>query len=412
MARLLRERTTGDGIELSRNVAFWGLAVILGLLLFASSAPSPLYIVYQQQWDFSEIILTSVFAIYALTLLATLVFAGSVSDHIGRRPTLLVALGVELVAMVAFAEAQSVVWLFAARGLQGVATGVAMGAISAALLDLQPDDKPRLGALLGVAAPLAGLAAGALSTGLLVEYGPAPTQLVYWLLFAGVAGAVVFATAIPEPVDGDGRWLESIRPQIAVPDSMRVAFIATLPCLIATWALGGLVLSLSPSLTATSLGHPSNVAGALPIFIMTGISAVTSVRLRNTHARTTAQGGLAALIAGVALTLAGLATDSTLVFLAGSGIAGLGFGPAFAGAFRALSTQAPVDQRGAFVSAILAVAYIAFSLPAVAAGIAVTQLGLEQATNIYGIALIVLASVALALSGRLQDPQNAVPAPA
>lgn len=144
--------------RVGRTTAFWGLAATLGLLLFASSAPSPLYVVYQREFGF-EITLTSVFAVYAVALLASLVLAGSVSDHVGRRPTLAVALVIEIVGMLAFAEAGSVAWLFAARTLQGLATGIAMGAISAALLDLQPTGRARLGALMGVVAPLSGLAA-------------------------------------------------------------------------------------------------------------------------------------------------------------------------------------------------------------------------------------------------------------
>jgi MFS family permease len=398
--------------RIPRPVAFWGVAAILSLLLFASSAPSPLYVVYQAEWDFSAITLTSVFAIYALALLATLLTAGSVSDHIGRKPTLIVALILEIVAMVGFAEAQDVVWLFAARALQGVATGIAMGTITAALLDLQPPTDERLGAVVGVAAPMSGLATGALATGLLVQYGPDPTHLVYWLLVGMFALAIPFAAAIPETVRGDGRWVRSLRPRIAVPSELRVAFIATIPCMVACWALGGLVLSLGPSLTVSVLGNDSHLAAGLPIFIMAGISAIASVRLRESHARATAQGGLAALIAGVVVVLAALALSSTALFLVGSAVAGLGFGPAFSGAFRALSTQAPPEQRGSFVSAILTVAYLAFSLPAVAAGAAVTQIGLEETAMVYGVALLVLAGLALVLSRQLQDPQSAVPQPA
>ena len=391
---------------LSDRAAFWSLALILALLLFASSAPSPLYIVYQAQFGFSAITLTSIFAVYALGLLASLVIAGSVSDHVGRRPTLLLALVIEMVGMLLFAEAQSVAWLFAARTLQGVATGIAMGAISAALLDLQPAERPRLGALLGVAAPLGGLAVGALAAGLFVQYGPDPTHLVFWLLFGAFALALLVAAAMPETVPRGGAWAHSLRPTVGVPQHLRIAFVATIPTLMASWALGGLVLSLGPSLTAGELGNTSHVAGGLPIFIMTGISSLASVWLRDTHARSTARGGLAALIAGVGLALIGLDSGSLAVFLTGAAVAGLGFGPAFAGAFRALSNLAPADQRASLVSAILVVSYLAFSLPAVAAGIAVTQFGLHDTANVYGIVLIVVAAAALALSGQLQDPQS------
>ncbi len=388
-----------------RGFAFWGLSVTLGIFLFASSVPSPLYVVYQREFGFSDVTLTSVFAIYALALLATLVVAGSVSDHAGRRPALFVALAIEVVAMLAFAEAQSVEWLFAARILQGVATGIAMGAVTAALLDLQPP-RGELGALMGVAAPLTGLAAGALAAGLLVDYGPDPTHFIFWLLVVSFALAVLFSLTIPEPVDGDGRWRQSLRPAIAVPESLRGAFIATIPCLVATWALGGLVLSLGPSLTSTVLGQNSHVVGGLPIFVMAGISAIMSVRVRNADAHATAKGGLAALIAGVAVVLAGIAFDSIAVFLIGGAIAGLGFGPSFAGAFRALTSRAPEDHKAAFVSAILAVSYLSFSVPAVVAGVAITRFGLEGTTYVYGAFLMVLAAVALILTGRLADAQE------
>jgi MFS family permease len=397
---------SSSAVTLGRGGAFWSLAVILGLLLFASSAPSPLYVVYQAEWGFSAITLTSVFAVYAVGLLAALVVAGSVSDHAGRRPTLLIALAIEIAGMLLFAEAQSVAWLFAARTLQGVATGIAMGAISAALLDLQPASSPRLGALLGVAAPLTGLAAGALGAGLLVQHGPDPTRLVYWLLLGAFAVAIFVAAAIPETVRRDGPWLHALRPSIAVPASLRVAFVATIPCLMASWALGGLVLSLGPSLTASVLGNTSHLAGGLPIFIMAGVSALASVWLRDAHARSTARGGLAALIVGIAITLLSLHLGSLALFLAGAATAGLGFGPAFAGAFRALSNRAPVDQRAGLVSAILAVSYLAFSLPAVAAGAAVTQIGLHETADVYGAVLIVVAALALALSRQLQDPHS------
>ncbi len=399
-------------VALGRTTSFWLLAATLCLLLFASSAPSPLYVVYQAEWSFSAITLTSVFAVYALALLASLVTAGSVSDHVGRRPTLLLALVIELGGMLLFAEARGVGWLFAARIVQGVATGIAMGTITASLIDLEPGRRPRLGATIGVAAPLAGLALGALAAGLLVQYGPDPTRLIFWLLAAAFVLAILVALAVPETVEHRGPWAHSLKPRLSIPPAVRGDFVRALPCLIATWALGGLILSLGPSVTAGVLGNTSHVIGALPIFIMAGISAIASVRLREAHPKTTAQAGLTALAIGVALALVAIADRSTGLFLLATAVVGLGFGPAFAGAFRTLAAQAPIDHRAGLVSSILAVAYLAFSLPAVAAGVAVTQLGLRQTTEIYGAVLIVVAVIALALSRQLRDPPPvALPTP-
>jgi MFS family permease len=391
-------------MRLRTETAFWALAAILAAFLFASSVPSPLYVVYQDEWGFSDITLTSVFAVYAIALLAALLVFGSISDHVGRRPTLIAALALEIVAMLAFAGANGVEWLFAARTVQGIATGIAMGAISAALLDLQPAAKPWLGALMGAVAPLSGLALGALTAGLLVDHGPDPTRFVFWLVVAGFVVAVLAVLAIPETVRADGAWRSALRPQVAVPRGMRSSFVAAVPCLAATWALGGLILSLAGSLTAGVLGETSHLSGGLPIFVMAGISALASIRLRAVAPRTTARGGLAATIAGVGIALAAIAAESNALFLIGCAIAGLGFGPAFAGVFRALSLRAPADQRAALLSAIFVVSYLAFSVPAIAAGAAVPSLGLQETAEIYGAALIATAAVALALSGGLDGP--------
>lgn len=378
------------------------LAFTLAAFLFASSAPSPLYVVYQAQWDFSAVTLTAVFAVYAVALLATLLVFGSISDHVGRRPALLVALLVEIVAMFAFVFSGGVGVLIAARALQGLATGIAMGAVSAALLDLQPSSRPNLGALIGVVAPMSGLATGALATGLLVEFGPAPTTLVFWLLLAAFFVAGLGALAIPETVEANAAWRQSLRPRIGVPPHMRAAFAAALPCLAATWALGGLILALGPSITATVFGNDSHVVGGLPIFLMAGISAVASVRVRDVSARLTAQAGLGALIAGISVALVALGTESGPLFLVAAAICGLGFGPAFGGIFRVLTSLAPPDRRAELVSSVLAVSYLAFAVPAVVAGVAVDQIGLAETAEIYGAALIVIAALALLLTGRLE----------
>jgi MFS family permease len=388
-----------------------GFAVLFGtftLLAFASSAPSPLYVMWQRQWDFSAITLTSVFAVYAVALLGALLVAGALSDHLGRRPVLLMALGIELVAMLGFAEARGVSWLFAARVLQGVATGMAMGALSAALLDLQPDEKPWLGALAGVVAPMTGIATGALATGLLLDHAPSPTKFVFWLLIAGFVLAAGLALLVPETVENDGRWRGALVPRIGVPDAVRPAFVRSLPSLGATWALGGMVLSIGPSLTAGVLGAATHVSGGLPIFVMAGISAVASIRTRAVRPRTVARFGLVALIVGIAMVVAALGFGSDLLFLAGAAVAGLGFGPGFGGVFRLLTDLAPAERRAEVVSSVLTVSYLAFSVPAIIAGIAVTQVGLRETAEVYGVVLIALASLALVLSGALDDDHEIV----
>src|SRR5712691_7424825 len=182
-------------------------------------------------WHFSSITLTAIFGVYALALLTALLTRGRLSDHLGRRPV------VQIVSMVAFISARGVGMLFAARVLQGLGTGLATGALSAWLLDLQPSDHPGLGSLVVSVAPVAGLAAGALGSGLLVQYGPDPLHLVFSLLCAVFALALATMPLIADVAQRTPGWLQSMRPQIGVPPAARSLFAALAPALIATWAL-------------------------------------------------------------------------------------------------------------------------------------------------------------------------------
>lgn len=382
--------------RLSKGVAFWLVGGVMGFLLFASSAPSPMYVIYQNRWHFSAITLTSVFAVYALAVLAALMIFGSLSDHVGRRPVLVGSLLVELVAMAVFAGAQGVGWLFVARALQGLATGAATSAISAALIDLQPERNPKLGALVNTISPTVGMAVGALAAGALVAYAPAPTVLTYLLLVGVFALAVLGTLAMPEPVapTNDG-WRRALRPRrVGVPASMRSTFAVTSTSIIAVWAIGGLYLSLGPSLAAGLLHTQSHLVGGLVIFVLTGAGAAAQLGLSRWGARRAMLTGSIALILGLALMNYSLSAVSTVVFFAGTILMGLGFGIAFMGAFRTLVTLAAPEHRAGVISAIYVVAYLAMSVPAIVAGLAVPHLGLRTTTLIFSAVVAALATLA------------------
>jgi MFS family permease len=192
------------------------VAGVLFLLLFASAAASPLYDVYQAQWRFSATTLTAVFAVYVLVLLLTLLVFGSLSDYLGRRRVMAVALAAGAGACGLFLAAHGVGLLFAARALQGAAVGTATSAAGAALIDLQPDRSGR-GPVVTSAAVLLGLGVGGLGTSALVQYAPAPTHLVWWLLLGASAAAAVAVLAIPETTPGRAGVLAALRPRVSWP---------------------------------------------------------------------------------------------------------------------------------------------------------------------------------------------------
>src|SRR6478752_1844182 len=183
---------------LSPPIAYGLAGAIIGLALFASGTPSPLYGIYRELWGFSPLVLTLVYATYAFGVLAALLLAGRVSDDVGRRPVLLVALGTLMGATVLFMLADSVIWLFVARGVQGLATGAALGAASAALLDLHPRRDPAGVGLTNGVVSAGGLGLGVLVSAALVEYAPAPRVLPYVALFVLFAIAAAADSAVAE----------------------------------------------------------------------------------------------------------------------------------------------------------------------------------------------------------------------
>src|SRR5256884_6914274 len=308
--------------------SFWLLATVLAFMLFAASAPSPLYVVYQAMWHFSSLTLTAIFGVYALALLAALLTTGRLSDHLGRRPVVLLALVVQIASMAAFIGARDVGMLFAARVLQGSGTGLATGALSAWLLDLQPSDHPGLGSLVVSVAPVAGLAAGALGSGLLVQYGPDPLHLVFSLLCAVFALALATMPLIADVAQRTPGWLQSMRPQIGVPPAARSLFAALAPALIATWALAGLYLSLRPSLALSLLKSDSYLAGAGVIVALMGAVAVAATIVRAPDAGVIVIRASLVLVVGVGITELAVVLGSAGGLYAGRGLRGPGLRPA------------------------------------------------------------------------------------
>jgi MFS family permease len=380
---------------LPRAGGFWLAAGVLFLLFFAAAAPSPLYGVYQAQWRFSATTLTAVFAVYALLLLVTLLVFGSVSDYLGRRPAILAGLAMTAAACGLFLAAHGVGLLFAARALQGAAVGTAVSALGAALIDLQPEGS-RIAPVVTTAASMLGLAAGGLGTSVLVQYGPAPARLVWWLLLGVSLVAAAAVLAMPETAPGRPGVLASLRPRVAVPRQARGTFAVALPCLIAVWMLSGFYLSLGPSLAAQVLGSLDLLWGGLVIFLVAGIGAAASVVFRGVSGPAAMLAGCLALIVGAVVTLAAIEMTSAAAFLAGTAVAGAGFGTAMLGTFRTVSALAAAGQRASLIAAYFLASYVAFSIPVVAAGVATTHFGLHPTALVYCAVIAVLAALAAA----------------
>lgn len=384
--------------------AFAGAALTFAALYLAAGAPTPLLVIFQQEWGFAPWVLTVAFATYAIGLLAALLVVGSLSDYTGRRPVLIAALAVELLAMLMFVFASSIGWVIAARAVQGIATGAATSAFAASIVEHAPADYKRLGTIIGSVAPAGGLGLGALLTGAAVQFTRHASLIVFAALAVIMAaGAVVTAlsaeTAAPRP--GAAR---SLIPQVVVPRAARRQFIAAVPVQLAAWMLAGLFMGLVPTIIEDLFRLHSGLLNGATAFVEPEAAAVAGFFLgRFTPRRTTLIGGVS-ILAGTALILGGVAAGILPLLWLGGVIGGVGFGASFSGAVRAITPLAEMPQRAGLFAAVYLVAYLSFGVPAIIAGLLVAPAGLLATVLGYGVAIILAASAGLA--AQLRNTRN------
>jgi MFS family permease len=380
-----------SSIRLSATAAFYLQASIVLFFLAGSSAPTPLYAVYQAAWAFTPITIAIVFGVYALAVLGALLTLGTLSDHIGRRPLLLAATLLQAAAMLVFMHAGSVSALLLARVVQGISTGAAMGTLGAGMLDLDREK----GTLANAIAPMTGTALGGIGSGLLVQFLPAPTQLIYEVLCAIFVVQALGVVFMHESTQRKPGALASLRPQFRLPPAVREALFVATPVLIATWALAGFYGSLGPTLVRRLVGGSSPALGGLALFVLAGSGALNVLYMHARQPRTLMISGTSALALGVAITLVAIDRMSVSTFFLGTAIAGMGFGAGFQGAIRTVIPLATPQERAGVLSIVYLIAYLAMGLPAVLAGVGVVYgAGLLPTASQYGAVVIALAGFA------------------
>lgn len=378
--------TASAPISSARRLAPSYYAATSTLFLAASSAPTPLYPLYQHAFNFSPVLITIIFAVYAFSLLAALLVVGSLSDHLGRRPVIFASILLNMVATALFLMAEGPDWLIAARIVQGFATGTAVSSVGAALVDLDPIR----GSITNSLAPLAGMAIGALGTSLLIQFAPAPTVLVYIVTLVLLALQAVLLWLVPETTTRRAGLLASLKPQIAVPQQVRRTLLALTPINVAVWALAGFYLSLVPSVVRATTGSVAPLVGGSVVAALTISGAAAVFLLRKKSAATIMRFGIPSMTFGILTVVAGMHTAQVSILAVGTLVAGAGFGATFLGTVRSIMPLAKPDERAGLLSAYYIQSYLAFSVPAILAGFLSKALGFAAAADIYVAAILVL----------------------
>lgn len=389
-----------------RSIVTFGVVIASISVAFGAGAGSPLFVLYQREWGFPAWQLTTAFTVYAVTLLTTLLVAGSVSDHIGRRPVLVGAMFLLLVTSVLFLAADNIGWIIAARAVQGMATGAATSTFAAAIIELASPRHRSGMTVLTSAAPVGGLALGALLAGVAVQNSAHPTAVVFIGLAVVLVYGVVSVSAAPETADRHPGVLATLRPRLSVIRPARGWFWSLVPLIAAGWMFSGLFLGLAPSFDNSVFGIQNAAVNGAIVAIQPMAAALAGIAFGRLPAERATRVGALLIFVGAVLAVVGIAAETLPLVAVGALLGGSGQGAAFGSSLRILGPLADNASRGGLFAAVYLVAYTAYGAPVLLAGIASTFVALTTTVVVYGIVVALLgatAAVSLTMRARRTD---------
>jgi MFS family permease len=397
------------------SFGFWVAAVAFLVNMGFSAAPTPLYVLYQRRDHFSTIMITVVFAAYAVGVMASLFFGGHLSDWIGRKRVFVPALLVNVLSGLIFIFAPSLPGLLVARVVCGVSVGLTTATATAYLGELHLETltgehrSPRRAQIVATAANLGGIGVGPLVAGLLAQFAPQPLRLPYIVFGAVLVMLAVLVALSPETADRP-EPAPRYRPQrIAVPAQARRMFFAATATGLAAFAVYGVFTSLAPSFLAGTLHQTSHAVAGAVAFTAFAAGAIAQIALSRVGLRATLRTGVLLLLPGLALMTVGMWLPDLATFVIGGALAGAGSGLSFRAAIAAVASTAAPESRAEVLAGFFLGAYVGLSVPVVGLGVA-TQYVSARAAMVVFVLLVAAAVVGCARIVQVESERNAVTA--
>ncbi|XHB99116.1 MFS transporter [Nitratireductor sp. ac15] len=369
---------------MSRNMSACLLAAGLFTVTFAVNLQAPLYDAYAAESDVGATAVTAAFAAYVGGLMPTLLLLGGLSDRIGRRGPIALALILGAVATALLVQVPSWTSLVVARFLLGIGTALATTSGAAYMTEILGQDRAKGGALVVTSATSLGFGGGALATGIsLGLQGPTLLPASYIVLFVAAPVLAVIALGLPRvdsakpvsllrlPVFPSGTWVFGAAMALA-------------------WSTTGMTIAVVPlELAANDLGGWTGLVIFLAIFV--GFLCQPIAR-RMTNGDALALGfvliplGFLVLLAGVFFKVLAFVLAGTCITSAAS------YGFTYLAALAEVSLRAP-DDRARATAGLFVYAYFGFSLPVIASGALADMLGLFLAMVIFATLQIAVTAI-------------------
>jgi MFS family permease len=397
--------------RLTRPVGFWAVAVSVLCVSAFSTAPSSLYGLYVQRDHLSSLVITVVYAVYAVGIVVSLLLAGHTSDWYGRRVVLLPALVLGAVAAAIFVFWKSLPGLLVGRVLTGVAIGVTVATATAYLTDLDAGPTSvgsRRASIVAVVSNLGGLALGPLIAGLLAHFAGDALTLPYIVFFCTLAASTVGVYFTPEG-HPPRRPLPHYAPQrLKIPSSGRGAFVASVTGAFTGFAVSGLFVALTGTFLAELVHNSSPDLIGLTVFLTFGSGAVTQLLTSAWPPHRLFRLGVGPILAGLALLVVSAWTSppSLTLFLVSGVIAGVGVGAVFRANLATVISVSNADDRAGAVATVYTAGYGGVSIPVIGVALVLEHVSPRVTLLIFGIATAagIVAAAPVLVRANLVEP--------
>jgi MFS family permease len=383
--------------ELHGRAAIASVAAMIGVLFAGSTLLTPLYVIYQQHFGFSRIVLTLIYAAYVVGNLLALLFFGRLSDEIGRRPIALIAMAIAIVSALTFLFAGDMAALYLGRILSGLGVGIGAGTGTAWLAELTEAEDKSSAATIATSTNFVGLALGPLVAGTLADHASAPLSLPFVVYLMAVLAAALFVWFTPETVSrrraqGNSSFL---RPRLSVPRNIRVRFVAPAVTGFGAMALVGFFAAVSPSVLAEELHETSHMAAGALFFELASIAAAAIVVTRHVPSRTSMLSALVLMIPGVGLIALAQIEVSLALMIIATALIGAAAALGYRGSLQVVNEIAPGDRRAEVVSSFFVACFTGNALPVIGIGVLSTLAGAIAASLTFGVMITFFALFAL-----------------
>jgi MFS family permease len=388
----------------------WVATIAVAALYIGSTVLTPLYPIYRSAFGISQLTITVVYAVYAVGNLAVLFLFGRLSDQIGRRIAALIALGLTLLSALAFLFAAGTTGLLVGRAVNGFAVGLGAGALTAWIAELEPSKNRARAAVAASAGNLGGLAIGAILSGLLAQYAPAPLRTVFVVYVATLLVLSILLLRVNETVTTRVRAVRDLdlEPRIGVPAEIRLAFVAPACMAFVAFALGGFISALIPGLITRGL-HIANVAvvGAV-VTVFFGVACLTATASRRLASWAAMFSGATCVFPAVTLLACAEALQSFALLVVAAAVGGAAMALSYRGSLQVVNEIAPPDKRAEVVSAYLLMGYLGNSLPVLGVGLLTTRLEPLSAHEIFAgiVAALAVAAILTGLIARKRQQER------